>query len=52
MQCRRQFADVTEDIVYLLQVCRHKLEHNDYSNFEEKSAQGKQAERTTRPPET
>lgn len=30
-----EFADVTEDIVYLLQVCRHKLEHNDYSNFEE-----------------
>ena len=30
-----EFADVTEDIVYLLQVCRHKLEHNDYSDFEE-----------------
>ena len=30
-----EFADVTEDIVYLLQVCRHKLENNDYSNFEE-----------------
>ena len=30
-----EFADVTEDIVYLLQVCRHTLEHNDYSDFEE-----------------
>ena len=30
-----EFADVTEDIVYLLQVCRHKLENNDYNNFEE-----------------
>ena len=30
-----EFADVTEDIVYLLQVCRHKLENNNYNNFEE-----------------
>lgn len=30
-----EFADVTEDIIYLLQLCRHKLESNDYSNFEE-----------------
>ena len=34
-----EFADVTEDIVYLLQVCRHKLEHNDYSDFEELNGQ-------------
>lgn len=30
-----EFADITEDIVYLLQVCRHKLDHNDYSNLEQ-----------------
>lgn len=30
-----EFADVTEDIVYLLQVCRRKLENNDYGNLEE-----------------
>ena len=30
-----EFADVTEDIIYLLQVCRRKLENNDYENFEE-----------------
>ena len=29
-----EFSDVTEDIVYLLQVCRHKMENNDYDNFE------------------
>lgn len=30
-----EFADVTEDITYLLQVCRHKLETNDYNDFED-----------------
>lgn len=30
-----EFADATEDIVYLLQICRRKLEHNDYDNLEE-----------------
>ena len=30
-----EFADITEDIVYLLQVCRHKLESNDYQGFED-----------------
>ncbi len=29
-----EFADVTEDITYLLQVCRRKLENNDYEGFE------------------
>ena len=29
-----EFSDVTEDIVYLLQVCRHKMENNDYEDFE------------------
>jgi len=29
-----EFSDVTEDIAYLLQVCRHKLENNDYEDFE------------------
>ena len=29
-----EFADVTEDINYLLQVCRHKLETNDYHDLE------------------
>ena len=29
-----EFADVTEDITYLLQVCRHRLETNDYENLE------------------
>lgn len=35
-----EFADVTEDIVYLLQVCRQKLERNDYTNFEESIRKG------------
>ena len=30
-----EFADVTEDIVYLLQICRRKLENNDYESLEE-----------------
>lgn len=30
-----EFADVTEDIVYLLQICRRKLENSDYHNLEE-----------------
>ena len=30
-----EFSDVTEDIVYLLQVCRQKLESNNYNSFEE-----------------
>lgn len=30
-----EFADVTEDIIYLLQVCRHKLGNNDYEHLEE-----------------
>ena len=29
-----EFSDVTEDIVYLLQICRHKMENNDYEDFE------------------
>ena len=29
-----EFSDVTEDIIYLLQVCRHKMENNDYDEFE------------------
>ncbi|WP_291528120.1 inorganic phosphate transporter [Bacteroides sp. UBA939] len=29
-----EFTDVTEDITYLLQVCRHKLDHNDYEELE------------------
>lgn len=29
-----EFSDVTEDIVYLLQICRRKLENNDYEDFE------------------
>ena len=29
-----EFSDVTEDIVYLLQICRHKMENNDYKDFE------------------
>ena len=29
-----EFADVTEDISYLLQVCRHKMETNNYEEFE------------------
>ncbi|MCI1647853.1 MAG: inorganic phosphate transporter [Bacteroides sp.] len=29
-----EFADVTEDITYLLQVCRHKVENNNYENLE------------------
>lgn len=30
-----EFGDVAEDITYLIQQCRLKLEANDYSNFEE-----------------
>lgn len=30
-----EFADITEDIVYLLQICRRKLENSDYNNLEE-----------------
>lgn len=30
-----EFADVTEDIVYLLQLCRHQLESNDYDNLDQ-----------------
>ena len=29
-----EFSDVTEDIIYLLQICRHKMETNDYESFE------------------
>ena len=29
-----EFSDVTEDIVYLLQVCRHKIENNDYEGVD------------------
>lgn len=29
-----EFADVTEDITYLLQVCRHRLKNNDYAGLE------------------
>lgn len=29
-----EFADVTEDITNLIQVCRHKLEDNNYDDFE------------------
>ncbi len=29
-----EFSDVTEDIVYLLQVCRYKMESNDYEGFD------------------
>lgn len=29
-----EFSDVTEDVVYLLQVCRHKMSNNDYQDFE------------------
>ena len=45
-----EFADVTEDIVYLLQVCRHKLENNNYNNFED--TQSQRPERPARSPET
>lgn len=30
-----EFADITEDIVYLLQICRRKLENSNYNNLEE-----------------
>ncbi|ADV45196.1 inorganic phosphate transporter [Bacteroides helcogenes] len=30
-----EFADVTEDITSLLQICRHKLADNDYKNFDD-----------------
>ncbi len=30
-----EFGDVAEDITYLIQQCRKKLESNDYNNFEE-----------------
>ena len=30
-----EFSDVTEDITYLIQQCRKKLENNDYQNMEE-----------------
>lgn len=30
-----EFADITEDIVYLLQICRRKLENSDYDHLEE-----------------
>ena len=29
-----EFADVTEDITYLLQVCRNRIVHNDYDGME------------------
>lgn len=29
-----EFTDVTEDITYLLQVCRHKVENNNYEDLE------------------
>lgn len=31
-----EFGDVAEDITYLIQQCRKKLESNDYNDFEEK----------------
>lgn len=30
-----EFGDVAEDITYLIQQCRKKLENNDYTHFEE-----------------
>ena len=30
-----EFSDVAEDITYLIQQCRKKLENNDYQNMEE-----------------
>lgn len=30
-----EFSDATEDITYLIQQCRQKLENNDYNNMEE-----------------
>lgn len=30
-----EFSDVTEDITYLIQQCRHKLESNDYHGMED-----------------
>ena len=30
-----EFGDVAEDITYLIQQCRIKLENNDYTNLEE-----------------
>lgn len=30
-----EFGDVAEDITYLIQQCRQKLETNNYNNFEE-----------------
>ena len=30
-----EFADVTEDITNLLQICRHRIESNDYNGMEE-----------------
>ncbi len=30
-----EFADVTEDITNLLQICRHRIESNDYNGLEE-----------------
>lgn len=30
-----EFSDVTEDIVYLLQVCRNRIDSNDYNGMEE-----------------
>lgn len=35
-----EFADVSEDITYLIQICRKKLEANDYSGFEEEIRRG------------
>ena len=29
-----EFADVTEDITYLLQICRNRIENNDYEGME------------------
>ena len=31
---KEEFTDVAEDICYLLQVCRHKLETNNYDELE------------------
>ena len=30
-----EFSEVTEDITYLIQQCRHKLENNDYTTMDE-----------------
>ena len=47
-----EFTDVAEDICYLLQVCRHKLETNNYDELETEIRKAKRPQRTVVSPET